>query len=203
MANGDSPKVGGIGSIMFAGTGCPAQSVYADLSSDAKVLTLRLPYWFVQYGPSVPMSENRKTCNLNVDLDYPAGWSFAVADFEYSGYAVLDAGIVGQFSLKTKFSGSGNSPANMKTFAGTIAGPFEDNFRLRNGMSLPAASSPAPAPDSLLWSPCGIKRSLQLYNQARLGAAGRVPRNAEGLLTVDTVDEDPKIKYMLLWRRCP
>ena len=202
MANGDSPQRSAIQQIYSAGTGCPNASVDADLSPNGKILTLRLDEWVIEFGPLVPMSSTRKYCRSSVMLDYPIGWSYAVADFEYSGYASLDAGVVGQFSLKTNFQGSANTAPNMKSFSGSSSGQFNDNFRLRSGMALPSNSNPDLATDSLSWSPCGVKRSLQLNNQAHLAAGSRLLRNARGILTVDSIDESPKIKYFLKWRRC-
>src|SRR4051812_3346761 len=79
-----------IRNIAYGGNGCPQGSVSQLMSPDATAFTLLLDEYIAEMGPQVPRRDNRKSCQLAIDLIVPAGWSFSVATFDYRGYANLD-----------------------------------------------------------------------------------------------------------------
>jgi hypothetical protein len=46
-----------------------------------------------------------KSCQLNVDVAFPTGWSFSIAQVDQRGSADLDANVTGTIDIYTYFSG--------------------------------------------------------------------------------------------------
>lgn len=56
-------------------------------------------------GPRADITDSRKFCQLNLELSYSAGFSFAVYNAEYAGFADLDSGVTGTIKSNYYFSG--------------------------------------------------------------------------------------------------
>jgi len=91
--------------IAFAGSGCPANSVSGQLSTDLTTITLLYTSFVAESGPSQPSSNQRKNCQLNVKLKYPAGWQFSIFKADYRGYADIPKGDTGTCKATYYFSG--------------------------------------------------------------------------------------------------
>lgn len=113
-----------INGITYGGTGCPQGSLSSFISADrqtfvnawtftAVVADLYVPYRFTlifdeyvaSIGPGVAITENRKNCQLDIDLQYPSGFQYSVFNADYRGYAALDANVTGTQQSTYYFSG--------------------------------------------------------------------------------------------------
>jgi Domain of unknown function (DUF4360) len=56
-------------------------------------------------GTGVAVTENRKNCQINLDLRYPSGFTYSVLNTQFRGYADLAAGVTGVQSATYYFSG--------------------------------------------------------------------------------------------------
>ena len=97
-----------VNNIIHAGTGCPIGTVATDISEDAKAFTILFDEYLVEAGPDVPRSENRKFCQLTINLHVPQGWSYTLFEVDYAGYADLDRGTQGIQKSTYYFQGSGS-----------------------------------------------------------------------------------------------
>jgi hypothetical protein len=181
----DAPDYVEITNIVYAGSGCPAGSVAENLSPDRQAFTLLFDNYIAEVGPGVSAREKRKNCQINVSLDFPQGWTFAIADVDYRGYASLDRGVTGVQQASYYFQGEGKTG----TLQTIMRGPLDKDFQIRDTLALTA----------LVWAPCGAKRSLNINSQVRLDSNSR---HAVGLLTTDSIDGSVKTIYNLKWKRC-
>lgn len=171
--------------IAFAGTGCPAGSVAGNISSDAKAFTLLFDQFVAETGPGIPLAFARKNCALNVDLEFPNGWSYAILDVDYRGYVQLDAGATAEQKSSYYFQGD----AKTATLTTTARGPLAKDYHIRDSLGL----------EALVWSPCYASRSLNINAQVRTAASNR---NARGLITIDSIDGELTHVYGIRWRKC-
>jgi len=56
-------------------------------------------------GPTVNVENNRKNCQINVEIGYPAGLQYAPVSTRYTGETILDKGVKGVLSTVFYFSG--------------------------------------------------------------------------------------------------
>ncbi len=89
----EPPPAGSIASISYGGSGCPQGSIGQSISSDRQSFTLIFDRFIASTGPSVPVTESRKSCLIDIDLTLPEGfaWSFTM---DHRGYAQLASGVV-------------------------------------------------------------------------------------------------------------
>lgn len=174
-----------ISRIIYGGNGCPQGSVSELVAPDRQSFTLLMDEYIAEIGPYIDRRDNRKSCQIGVELVVPAGWSYSVATIDYRGFADLDRGVTGTHMASYYFQGQGATGQ----FASHFAGPYANNYQLRDTLGLEAQ----------VWSPCGQTRALNIKSEVRLASRAR---NAEGVMTVDSVDGTVAMKYGLAWRRC-
>ena len=171
-----------IRSLTYAGTGCPAGSVAQNISPDNLAFTLLFDNYVAEAGPGVPLSQGRKNCQINVDLEYPAGWTYTLISIDYRGYANLDPGARGTQKATYYFQGS----AGQSSAQSTLYGPKNQDYNYRDVIGSPN------------WSYCRVFRALNINSQVRVDAGG----GARGLMTTDSVDGQVIATYGFTWRHC-
>jgi hypothetical protein len=173
-------------SINFAGSGCPAGSVATNVSPDRQAFTLLFDSYIAEVGQGVSPREKRKNCVVNVDLDFPSGWTYTFFTVDYRGYVDLASSMVGTQQTSYYFQGS-SATARL---ASNISGPAARDYQIRDNLAI----------TSLVWSPCGASRSLNMNTEVRIDNS-RNPRG-QGIMTLDSIDGQLKHIYGIRWRRC-
>jgi len=173
-------------SINFAGSGCPAGSVATNVSPDRQAFTLLFDNYIAEVGYGVSARERRKNCVVNVDLDFPAGWTYTLFTVDYRGYVDLEHGLLGTQQTSYYFQGS-SSTARL---ASNIRGPVARDYQIRDNLAV----------SSQVWSPCGARRSLNMNTEVRIDNSRN--RHGQGIMTLDSIDGQLKHIYGIAWRRC-
>ncbi len=182
----DAPAYVRVRSISYAGSGCPAGSVASNTSPDRQAFTLLFDQYIAEVGPGVPFREKRKNCQVNLDLDFPQGWSYSIFSVDYRGYEALERGVKAAQQSSYYFQGQG-STAVLKTI---MVGPTDQNFTIRDTLGL----------EALVWSPCGAQRALNINTQ--LTVDNSRASWSHGLITTDSIDGQLKLLYGIQWTRC-
>ncbi|KAH8796230.1 hypothetical protein DL96DRAFT_1083604 [Flagelloscypha sp. PMI_526] len=124
----------------------------------------------VSAGPGVPISENRKNCQLTLSVHVPSGFTFAIIDVGYHGYYQLDTGVKGYHSAIYYFQGQVAQGESRSTINGPVDGgdiTYRDEFN----------STPT------VYAPCGQDSILNLNSQVRVDNSGN--RHGFGYFGVD------------------
>jgi len=172
-----------IQNVGYGGSGCPQGSVSTIFSGDLTTLTMIFDSYIASLGPDIAVTENRKNCQLNLDVRYPAGFQYSIFSADYRGYAKLDAGVTGVQKSTYYFSGQSEQISAQTTFKG----PLTKDYNERDEM------------DVVTWSPCGNAGAVNINSQVRLTSTN--PK-ASGLLTADSVDLKFKQILSIRWRSC-
>jgi len=114
-------------------------------------------------GNGKDIVDSRKNCQINLKLEYDAGFSFSVYQADYAGWADLDYGVTGVVKSTYYFSGETDQvrqflvPVRMSMAANvrfkttsdlTINGPFHGKYFKQDNVPL------------AVWSPCGKGEAL-------------------------------------------
>jgi hypothetical protein len=185
-AYADAPSYVRVRSLNYAGSGCPAGSVATNVSPDLQAFTLLFDDYIAEVGPGISAREKRKNCVVNVDLDFPQGWSYTVFTVDYRGFLDLERGMIGTQQTSYYFQGS-SSTARLRT---NSVGPISNDYHIRDTLGVSA----------LVWSPCGASRSLNMNTEVRIDNSRN--RRGAGLMTIDSIDGQLKHIYGVQWRRC-
>ncbi|OBT42040.1 hypothetical protein VE00_07440 [Pseudogymnoascus sp. WSF 3629] len=174
-----------INSISYGGTGCPQGSVGSFISDDRQTFTLIFDSYVASIGPTVAATENRKNCQLNLDLQYPSGFQYSIFTTQFRGYAALDKGVQGTQKATYYFSGQPEQVSSSTVFNG----PLSTDYSVSD--SVPFTST--------IWSPCGQALPLNINSQVRLTSS---VTGATGLLTDDSIDGHITFVVGIQWQAC-
>ncbi|KAI9656740.1 MAG: hypothetical protein M1821_003379 [Bathelium mastoideum] len=174
-----------IESVTYGGTGCPQGTVASVISDDRTTMTLIFDSYVASLGPGVAITENRKNCQLNIDLQYPGGFQYSIFQADYRGFAELDAGVNGTQQSTYYFSGQTAQVSTQSNFVG----PMDEDYLVSD-----TAQSV-----STIWSPCGANGALNINSQVRVAASSS---KASGLMTTDSVDTKFTQIVYFNWQTC-
>ncbi|MDI6104101.1 DUF4360 domain-containing protein [Actinoplanes sp. NEAU-A12] len=171
--------------VAMAGSGCAPGTADVAISPDNTAFTAIYSNYLAQAGPGIPVTENRKNCQLNVLVHAPQGFTFAIAKADYRGYGFLKRGAVAQQRANYYFQGmSQGSFANHR-----IPAPYDDNWIATD--EVPVAA--------LVYRPCGERRNLNINTELRVT---RGTSTDVSYLTMDSTDGSIETIYHLAWKRC-
>jgi hypothetical protein len=91
--------------VSYGGTGCPQGTVSSQISSDRTIMTLIFDSYIASIGPGISVTEQRKNCQLNVDIAYPGGFQYSILSADYRGYSSIQKGVSGTLKSTYYFSG--------------------------------------------------------------------------------------------------
>lgn len=123
-------------------------------------------------------------------MNYPAGYSFAVIDSTYHGYAQLDEGVTGNFYSSYYFS---SNAANTLTTQASISGG--DSWA---GGAVYTKEDIVPSPNYVK-SKCGTTDILNINNRIALLSSDS---SASGQLTDDDATVDQAQQIVIKWFTC-
>ncbi len=172
-----------LGEPGYGGTGCPAGSVSATLSPDAKSLSLLFDEYVVEAGGETGKRFDRKSCNIAIPVHVPQGLSVSVLAIDYRGYNNLPKGASTDFNVEYFFAG-----ARGPTFKKTFKGALDEDYLIQNKLTA----------QSLVWSACGVDVNLRTNSSIRVNTTG----GKQALATVDSQDVSAAIVYQLQWKQC-
>ena len=82
-----------IDSVSYGGTGCPQGSTSVSFANTRLSSTLIFDQFVASSGPNTPITENRKNCQLNINVQLPGGSGQFCAVIDYRGYVALPSGV--------------------------------------------------------------------------------------------------------------
>ncbi|KAF2247553.1 hypothetical protein BU26DRAFT_349510 [Trematosphaeria pertusa] len=184
---GDAPPAGQvqIRGVTYGGTGCPQGSMSSQVSSDRTTMTLIFDEYIASIGPGIAVTEQRKNCQINVDLQYPGGFQYSVLSADYRGYAAVQKGVTGTLKSTYYFSGQTQQSSTEYNFVGPVNGDY---------LKHDEADS-----TSIVWSPCGANGMLNINSQVRLTSSNT---SATGMLTTDSTDLKFTQVVYVQWQKC-
>ncbi|RFS87355.1 DUF4360 domain-containing protein [Actinomadura spongiicola] len=170
-----------------SGSGCPKDTVGANLSPDRDAFSLVYADFKAQAGGSSQPADNRKNCKVLMRMGGPQGYSYAIRRADHRGTALLEKGATGRV---TADFGTENQPSSGKE-EHTFRGPFDDNWQIT--LTRPA--------DQLVFTPCGATPRFLINNELRV--APGPDRTKPSFISMDTFDGSIKSTYHLTQKRCP
>jgi hypothetical protein len=183
VARADVPSSVKIRSISYAGSGCAAGGIRSDVPRGFTAFRLYFSGLVAEAGPGIPLADSRRNCQVLLDLQFPAGWSFTVASLDYRGFVDLDAGASVTQTSTYYFQGD----ARQARLSTTIRGPYYGDFRITDTLGV----------ESQVWSPCGATRALNVNIAVRADS-----RRSYGLIDLERATGRVTQIYGLTWRRC-
>jgi hypothetical protein len=169
------------------GSGCPAGTADATavMSDDNTSFTVTYKNFAAKTGASTTAIDQRKNCQINVLVHVPAGFTYAVAEADYSGFAHLAAGATALEQANYYFTGT----AATARVPHTLSGPFDGEWQTQD------------AADVLVYAPCGVDRNLNINAELR-ASAGSSDSNTTSFIEMDSSHASVTTVYQFSWKQC-
>ncbi|KAG8770573.1 hypothetical protein FRC20_004021 [Serendipita sp. 405] len=123
------PGTFNITSIGVSGTGCPFGTVSYALNNQRTAVTLTFSNYYATAGPGIPISENRKNCQITLKVHVPHCYRFAIPTIDYYGYYQLDDKVKANLRASYYFAGQVQQAVANNTIVGPLSGDVR-SYRL-------------------------------------------------------------------------
>ncbi len=173
-------------SIAYGGSGCPQGSVGTNFNNDRTAFTLLFDRFVAQAGPGIAPTENRKNCQLNLNINVPNGYRYSLVTVDYRGYVELEAGVLANQQSAYYFQGN----LKQATARSSFFGPTSQNYVYRDKFAF----------ETVVWSPCGGNANMNINSVVQVN--NNRNRNAQGMITTDSIDGRVEQKFAIVWSRC-
>ncbi|WP_042432347.1 DUF4360 domain-containing protein [Streptacidiphilus anmyonensis] len=177
-----------IGLVNANGSGCPAGTTAATVSPDQTAFTVTYSNYLAEAGGNSRPTDFRKNCQLTVQINAPQGFTYAIAEADYRGYAYLAPGASGIETANYYFQGQAQTGSLSHTFNGALS----DDWQATDTASVA----------SLVWAPCGETRDLNINTQLLVLPGSQSP-DQTSFMTMDSTDGSLTTVYHLAWEQCP
>ncbi|MGP4110753.1 DUF4360 domain-containing protein [Streptomyces sp. 4N509B] len=169
------------------GSGCEPGTAAVAVSEDNTAFTVTYSDYLAMAGAGASATDFRKNCQLNLAVQVPSGFTYAIAQVDYRGYASIARGATGTEKASYYFQGSPDTDEWTHTFAG----PMDDLWQVTDITDL----------ESLVWAPCGEIRNFNINTELRVNAGTSDPASTS-LMTMDSTDGTIDTTYHVAWRPC-
>jgi hypothetical protein len=174
--------------ITVNGTGCPAGTAAVAVAPDNTAFTVTYSAYTAQVGVGAAPTDIRKNCQLSVLVHVPSGFTYAVVQTDHRGFASIAAGANATQRANYYFQGS-----SATSYASHVYnGPMGDDW---------IATDLVPV-QSLVWSPCGAQRNLNINTELRVAAGTSDPTKTTSFISMDSTDGSITTTYHFAWGHC-
>lgn len=170
------------------GSGCREGTAQVAVAPDNTAFTVTYSEYLAQVGPGAPPTGFRKNCQLNLRVHVPSGFTYAIVQADYRGFASLQRGASGQERAGYYFQGMPQTTQRTHQFGG----PLEDNWQTTDRTEYA----------DLVWAPCGEQRNFNINTELRVNAGTSAP-GTTSFMAMDSTDASVNTLYHLAWQVCP
>jgi hypothetical protein len=192
--NLNPPKGNYIAKVKANGTGCPVGTSKVSISEGGQYFLVEFPKYELQLS-----SKNKQVvqeCIMQVDVETPDNYQFAVSKLLYGGDVDIGAGVqmrvVGRYWFQGDQSGTRETERQNQ-----MMGPAKQDYMFAY----------TPERETLIWSPCGKHRNLNVYTRLQLlngtpakGGYANLGNARSGVALGD--DSANALVFGFAWRKC-
>jgi hypothetical protein len=169
------------------GSGCPAGTADAAavVSSDNTSFTVTYNNFVARTGGGASAVDQRKNCQINVLVHVPQGFTYAIAEADYSGFAHLASGATALEQANYYFTGE----AATARVPHTLTGPFDGQWHTQDVADVA----------TLVYAPCGVDRNLNINAELRTSTTDK---STGSFIEMDTSHASVNTTYQFAWKQC-
>lgn len=167
------------------GTGCPAGTVDLVMNDNNRSFTTIFSSYIAQTGPNIGPAEARRTCQINLKVHVPHGYTYGILAADYRGGMKLAAGSEAMLTASYYFSAWGDEHSRVYRYRGDRSGDFKEQDRIPW--------------ENVVFNPCGDQRMLNLKSMLMIDKAAAHSMN---MIAMDSIDVEVATTYQFAWKKC-
>jgi hypothetical protein len=166
------------------GSGCPGDTARAYIDPNNAGFRVVFDEYAAMVGRGTEPTARRRNCFLSVQMQVPSGYTYAISDAEYRGYAYLAAGATATQTTTYYVQGSSDTRYIQHTFTG----PYNGRWVTRDA-------------GALVWAPCDRQRNLNINTELRANLGSAAP-STTNFVSLAKWRHTIFARYHFTWRRC-
>jgi hypothetical protein len=174
--------------VTVNGSGCPPGTASVALSPDNTAFTVTYSAYTALVGVGAAALDFRKNCQLILHVHVPQGFTFAIAEADYRGFASLQPGASALERANYYFQGQSQTVYAQHT----IPGGTQNDWERVDQVGIAA----------LEFAPCGATRYLNVNTELRVSGGTSNTATTTSLITMDSTDLGISTVYHFAWRTC-
>ncbi|HKT03203.1 MAG TPA: DUF4360 domain-containing protein [Rugosimonospora sp.] len=175
--------------VTVLGSGCPAGTAAVAVAPDNTAFTVTYSSYLAQVGVGAMPTDFRKNCQLSLLVHVPSGFTFAISEADYRGFAALASGASGMERANYYFQGFPQTTMISHTFNG----PMMDDWEANDITDVA----------QLVYMPCGVQRDFNINTQLQVAAGTSNTKTTTSFMTMDSTDFSLVTTYHFSWLTCP
>lgn len=175
--------------VTVNGSGCPEGTAAVAVSADNTKFTVTYSDYLAMVGVGAGPLDFRKNCQLNLVVHVPQGFTYAIVQADYRGFASIEEGASFESNATYYFQGMSQTTPTSHTFEGAMM----DNWQVTDEVPV----------DQLVYKPCGEERNFNINTELRVHAGTSDTAETTSFATMDSTDADVKTEYHFAWLECP
>jgi len=175
--------------VTVNGSGCPAGTAAVAVSLDNEAFTVTYSAYLAQVGVGALPTDFRKNCQISLVVHVPQGFTYAIAQADYRGFASIATGA--NFAERANYYFQGQTPTTYMTH--TWNGAFVDDWQSTDTTDLA----------SLVYAPCGALRNFNINTELRVNAGTSDTKKTTSFASMDSTDGSITTTYHFHWATCP
>ena len=175
--------------VTVNGSGCRPGSAAVAVSPDNTAFTVTYSEYTAQVGVGSKPTDFRKNCQLNLRVHVPQGFTYAIAQADYRGFAHLVRGATAQQRANYYFQGHSQTVYTTHPYRG----PISDDWQATDTVDV----------EALVFHPCGEQRLFNINTELRVNKGTSDPNTTTSFITMDSTDGAINTIYHFAWKRCP
>jgi hypothetical protein len=156
--------------VSVNGSGCPAGTTEIEVADDNSVFAVIHRSFVAKVGVGADATDFRKNCQLSLDVNVPAGFTFGIIRAEYRGFANLQAGA--QALQRASYYFQGNPATTIRSHP--FHGPLRDQWQTTD------------ISDPPIFAPCDQHRLFNINTELRVSAGTSDPKNTTSSISIMT-----------------
>ncbi|MDK1473106.1 DUF4360 domain-containing protein [Streptomyces sp. 549] len=170
------------------GSGCPAGTAAVAVAPDNTAFTVTYSDYLAQVGVGAKPTDFRKNCQLSLRVHVPHGFTYAIAQADYRGFASLEKGASAVQRANYYFQGMSQTEHRSHSFTGA----YSDYWQSTDVTDIAA----------LVYAPCGEQRNFNINTELRVNAGTSDPKKTTSFMAMDSTDGNINTIYHLAWKKC-
>lgn len=175
--------------VTVNGSGCPAGTAAVAVSPDNTAFTVTYSAFMAQVGVGAAPTDFRKNCQLNLLVHVPQGFTYAIQETDYRGFAHLEKGASATERANYYFQGD----AQTTPISHALNGAFDDDWQNTDLNDVA----------QLVYLPCGETRNFNINTELRVSAGTSDPTKTTSFISMDSTDGSITTTYHFAWKQCP
>lgn len=174
--------------VTVNGSGCPAGTAAVAVAPDNTAFTVTYSDYLAMVGVGAQPTDFRKNCQIAIQVHVPEGFTYAILQADYRGFASLAEGAYA--TQRANYYFQGTSPTTYQTHP--FIGPMDDNWQ----------STDVSDVTSLSYAPCGETRFLNINTELRVYPGASDTTTTTSFMSMDSTDGSINTKYHFAWKKC-